>query len=93
MLALLTAFAFAPALDLSEKQAEFAAKGVKLIGVVHEKLGVEEFSTFFKNGEIYFDEEKSFFNGETLWGFVCLKGALSTGRILSKKHTFCSYSA
>ncbi|CAN0374720.1 unnamed protein product, partial [Ascophyllum nodosum] len=51
------------ALDLSEKQAEFAAKGVKLVGVVHEKLGVEEFSTgFFKNGELYFDEEKAFFN-------------------------------
>lgn len=53
------------ALDLSEKQPDFAAKGVKLVGVVHEKLGVEEFSEFFKNGEIYFDEEKAFFNGET----------------------------
>lgn len=53
-----------PALDLSEKQPEFAAKGVKLVGVVHEKLGVEEFSGFFKNGEIYFDEQKAFFNGE-----------------------------
>lgn len=55
------------ALDLSNKQPEFAAKGVKLVGVVHEKLGVEEFSSgFFKNGEIYFDEEKAFFNGENL---------------------------
>lgn len=52
-------------MDLSEKQPEFAAKGVKLVGVVHEKLGVEEFSDFFKNGEIYFDEEKAFFNGES----------------------------
>ncbi|CAN0377331.1 unnamed protein product [Laminaria digitata] len=50
------------AVDLSEKQSDFAAKGVKLVGVVHEKLGVEEFSDFFKNGEIYFDEEKAFFN-------------------------------
>ncbi|CAM9360948.1 unnamed protein product [Hapterophycus canaliculatus] len=50
------------ALDLSNKQPDFAAKGVKLLGVVHEKLGVEEFSGFFKNGEIYFDQEKSFFN-------------------------------
>lgn len=49
--------------DLSNKQPDFAAKGVKLVGVVHEKLGVEEFSGFFKNGEIYFDEEKAFFNG------------------------------
>lgn len=49
--------------DLSKKQPDFAAKGVKLIGVVHEKLGVEEFSGFFKNGEIYFDEDKAFFNG------------------------------
>ncbi|CAB1119444.1 unnamed protein product [Ectocarpus sp. CCAP 1310/34] len=48
--------------DLSNKQPDFAAKGVKLVGVVHEKLGVEEFSGFFKNGEIYFDEEKAFFN-------------------------------
>lgn len=54
------------ALDLSNKQPDFAAKGVKLVGVVHEKLGVEEFSGFFKNGEIYFDEEKAFFNGESL---------------------------
>lgn len=61
------------AMDLSEKQPDFAAKGVKLVGVVHEKLGVEEFSDFFKNGEIYFDEEKAFFNGEAedkdLWRF------------------------
>ncbi|CAN0054188.1 unnamed protein product [Ectocarpus sp. 12 AP-2014] len=48
--------------DLSNKQPDFAAKGVKLVGVVHEKLGVEEFSGFFKNGEVYFDEEKAFFN-------------------------------
>lgn len=54
------------ALDLSNKQPDFAAKGVKLVGVVHEKLGVEEFSGFFKNGEIYFDEEKAFFNGESV---------------------------
>lgn len=54
------------ALDLSNKQQDFAAKGVKLVGVVHEKLGVEEFSSeFFKNGEVYFDEEKAFFNGES----------------------------
>lgn len=53
------------ALDLSNKHPEFAAKGVRLVGVVHEKLGVEEFASgFFKNGEIYFDEEKAFFNGE-----------------------------
>lgn len=57
------------AVDLSEKQSDFTAKGVKLVGVVHEKLGVEEFSDFFKNGEIYFDEEKAFFNGEDLWSF------------------------
>ncbi|CAM9417897.1 unnamed protein product [Scytosiphon promiscuus] len=50
------------ALDLSNKQPDFAARGVKLVGVVHEKLGVEEFSGFFKNGEIFFDQEKAFFN-------------------------------
>lgn len=50
------------AVDLSEKQPDFAAKGVKLVGVVHEKLGVEEFSDCFKNGEIYFDKEKAFYN-------------------------------
>lgn len=61
---LVSEIVLATALDLSEKQPEFAAKGVKLVGVVHEKLGVEEFSGFFKNGEIYFDEEKAFFNGE-----------------------------
>ena len=54
-------------MDLNEKQLEFAAKGVKLVGVVHEKLGVEEFSTgFFKRGELFFDEEKAFFNCEAL---------------------------
>lgn len=51
-------------MDLSNKQPDFAEKGVKLAAVVHEKLGVEEFSGFFKNGEIHFDEEKAFFNGE-----------------------------
>lgn len=51
--------------ELSEKQPEFAAKGVKLLGVVHEKLGVEDFASgFFKNGGVYFDEEKAFFNGK-----------------------------
>lgn len=39
---------------------DFLAKGVKLVGVVHEKLGVKEFSGCFKNGYIYFDEEKAF---------------------------------
>lgn len=81
VLAFLVAFASAPALDLSEKQDEFAAKGVKLVGVVHEKLGVEEFSSFFKKGEIYFDEEKSFFNGEKLWG-ICLLCALRSSASL-----------
>lgn len=62
-------------MDLSEKQPDFAAKGVKLVGVVHEKLGVEEFSDCFKNGEIYFDEEKAFYNGEDLWSFDLLAPA------------------
>ncbi|CAN0478381.1 unnamed protein product, partial [Ascophyllum nodosum] len=49
-------------LDLSEKQAEFAAWKGELVGVVHEKFGVEEFSTgFFKNGELY-STRKAFFN-------------------------------
>lgn len=52
-------------MDLSNRQPEFAAKGVKLVGVVHEKLGVEDFAGFFENGEINFDEEKAFFNGES----------------------------
>lgn len=60
------------AVDLSEKQPDFAAKGVKLVGVVHEKLGVEEFSDCFKNGEIYFDKEKAFYNGEDLLSFDLL---------------------
>ncbi|CAM9525384.1 unnamed protein product, partial [Discosporangium mesarthrocarpum] len=48
---------------LSEKQPDMEAMGVRLVGVVHEKLGVEEFQTgFFKNGEVYFDEKKEFFN-------------------------------
>lgn len=64
------------ALDLSEKQSDFAAKGVKLVGVVHEKFGVEEFSDFFKNGEIYFDEKKEFFQGENLSALPpCLNSA------------------
>lgn len=62
------------ALELSEKHSEFANKGVKLVGVVHEKLGVEEFSGFFKNGEIYFDEQKAFFNGAFSFSSSC--GAL-----------------
>lgn len=32
------------------------AKGVKLIGVVHESLGVEEFKPYFK-GDLFLDTE------------------------------------
>lgn len=50
------------ALDLSAKAAEFKSIGVRLVGVVHETLGADEFARdFFPNGELFFDEKKAFF--------------------------------
>ena len=41
---------------LSSLKPELDQKGIPLIGVVHEMLGVEEFKPFFK-GDIYLDDK------------------------------------
>ena len=41
---------------LSSLKPELDKKGVALVGVVHETIGVEEFKPFFK-GKIYLDEK------------------------------------
>ena len=41
---------------LSSLTPELDHKGVPLIGVVHETIGVEEFKPYFK-GDIYLDEK------------------------------------
>jgi hypothetical protein len=46
--------------ELSKLNEELDARGVRLIGVVHETLGVEEFRPFLQ-GPIYYDEKVSRF--------------------------------
>jgi hypothetical protein len=41
---------------LSSLKAELDQRGIPLIGVVHETMGVEEFKPFFK-GDIYLDDQ------------------------------------
>uniref|UniRef100_A0A915EF99 Peroxiredoxin-like 2A n=1 Tax=Ditylenchus dipsaci TaxID=166011 RepID=A0A915EF99_9BILA len=40
--------------------------GVRLVGVVHETLGVDEFRPFLK-GDLYFDKEKRFYGPKERW--------------------------
>ena len=42
------------------------AKGVRLIGVVHESLGVDEFRPYLK-GDLYLDVEKRFYGPQERW--------------------------
>ncbi|KAI6206149.1 hypothetical protein M3Y94_00873900 [Aphelenchoides besseyi] len=51
--------------ELSSLKSDLDARGIRLVGVVHETLGVEEFRPFF-NGPIYFDEKKHFY-GPQRW--------------------------
>ncbi|KAI6222392.1 Selenoprotein U [Aphelenchoides fujianensis] len=51
---------------LSELRGDLDARGIRLIGVVHETLGVVEFRPFF-DGPIYFDEKKHFYGPNQRW--------------------------
>jgi len=51
---------------LSAMKEKLDAKGVRLIGVVHETLGVEEFKPYLK-GDVYFDAEKHFYGPNQRW--------------------------
>lgn len=42
--------------QLSDMKAKFDQKRVKMIAIVHETKGVEEFKPYFK-GDVYFDPE------------------------------------
>uniref|UniRef100_A0A915MS72 Peroxiredoxin-like 2A n=1 Tax=Meloidogyne javanica TaxID=6303 RepID=A0A915MS72_MELJA len=59
-------------------------KGVKVIGVVHETLGVEDFRPFLGCSDaLYFDPEKKFFGPEQRWlplwmGFLRLSTYINT---------------
>ncbi|OWF37831.1 hypothetical protein KP79_PYT06030 [Mizuhopecten yessoensis] len=54
------------ALGLSSLLDDLNAHGVKLYGVVHQTLGVEEFKPFFK-GQIFLDNEKTFYGPKERW--------------------------
>jgi hypothetical protein len=47
--------------ELSKLKTELDARGIRLIGVVHETLGVEEFRPYLQ-GPIYYDEKVGFCN-------------------------------
>lgn len=48
--------------ELSANADKFKELGVSVVGVVHEELGAEEFAKdHFTIGDLYFDEEKAFF--------------------------------
>lgn len=66
--------------ELSKLKEELDARGVSLIGIVHETLGVEEFRPFFQ-GPIYYDEKVLFnsFRGTEL----CLEALLWTSTALA----------
>uniref|UniRef100_A0A0N4ZPT9 Peroxiredoxin-like 2A n=1 Tax=Parastrongyloides trichosuri TaxID=131310 RepID=A0A0N4ZPT9_PARTI len=46
---------------------ELEKKSVKLVGVVHEYKGVDEFKKYFDNGDIYYDEGKRFYGPVERW--------------------------
>lgn len=54
------------ALGLTSILDDISAHGVKLYGVVHQTLGVEEFQTFFK-GEVFLDRERKFYGPKERW--------------------------
>lgn len=54
------------ALGLSSLLGDLNTHGVKLYGVVHQTLGVEDFQPFFK-GQIFLDSEKMFYGPKQRW--------------------------
>ncbi|KAI6190999.1 Selenoprotein U [Aphelenchoides bicaudatus] len=52
--------------ELSKLRTDLDARGVRLMGVVHETLGVEEFRPYLQ-GPIYYDEKKYFYGPNERW--------------------------
>uniref|UniRef100_A0A183C4I5 Peroxiredoxin-like 2A n=1 Tax=Globodera pallida TaxID=36090 RepID=A0A183C4I5_GLOPA len=62
------AFCRKQASALCNARDRFADKGVRVVGVVHEQLGVDQFRPFLSCAEaIYWDEEKRFFGPSQRW--------------------------
>lgn len=57
------------ALELSSLKPELEQRGVNLVGVVHEEMGVKQFQPYL-NSTIYLDEEKKFYGPEQRWMFL-----------------------
>lgn len=55
--------------ELSSLKPELDQRGVNLVGVVHEEMGVKEFQPYL-NSTIYLDEEKKFYGPEQRWMFL-----------------------
>jgi len=58
--------------ELSSLVPKLNENKIKLVGVVHETLGVDLFRPYFPNGEIYYDPNRSFFKaiGDRWLGLV-----------------------
>ncbi|KAI1718366.1 ahpC/TSA antioxidant enzyme domain-containing protein [Ditylenchus destructor] len=60
------AFCREQAAEISNVSDKLAARGVQLIGVVHEAHGVDQFLPYLK-GDVYFDQEKRFYGPKERW--------------------------
>uniref|UniRef100_A0AC34R457 Peroxiredoxin-like 2 activated in M-CSF stimulated monocytes n=1 Tax=Panagrolaimus sp. JU765 TaxID=591449 RepID=A0AC34R457_9BILA len=52
--------------ELTQIKDKLDAAGVRLMGVVHEYQGVDQFKPFLK-GDVYYDTEKTFYGPEQRW--------------------------
>ncbi|RDD41964.1 Redox-regulatory protein FAM213A [Trichoplax sp. H2] len=66
------------ALEVSSIKPKLDKLGVRLIGVVHEDIGIDEFRDYFK-GQIYLDTEKRFYGGKRNQRYMFLSGFLNFG--------------
>ncbi|PFX28065.1 Redox-regulatory protein FAM213A [Stylophora pistillata] len=57
------------ALELSSLKPDLNQRGVNLVGVVHEEMGVKQFQPYL-NSTIYLDKEKKFYGPEQRWMFL-----------------------
>ncbi|XP_076440496.1 peroxiredoxin-like 2A [Babylonia areolata] len=58
------------AMELSSIRAELKLRNVPLYAVVHETLGVEEFSPYLGADGIYLDKERKFYGPQERWMFL-----------------------
>lgn len=62
--------------QLSSLQPELAQLGIPLVGIVHQKLGADNFKPYLK-GDLFLDAERKFYGPKERWMF--LTGFLRVG--------------